>query len=79
MANVLVGDSALRLSSGKKYYKDVAHRLGWNIVSYNLGATLEDLVDIACDLCMPKPAGKGHSGTLCIIAMGNGLEAVSAG
>ena len=36
------------------------------------------MVDIACDLCRPKPAGKGHSGTLCIIAMGNGLEAVSA-
>ena len=72
MAKVLVGDSVLQLSNGKKYYKDVADRLGWNKRSYNPGAELIELVDIACGLCMHG------DGTLCIIAMGNGLEEVDA-
>ena len=36
----------LALTNGKKYYKDVVRRLGWNIDSYNPRATLFDLVDI---------------------------------
>ena len=72
---VLVADGLLRLSNGRTYYKPVLERLHWHCdqASYNPGASLFDLVDIACRIC-----NKVGAATLCLISIGSGLENVNA-